>query len=92
MSLEKMELLESRIRNAIELISKLKEENSSLGRRVEDLEHELSSKTETLNSLSAEKEKADAMVSESKQLEEERDMIKSKIEDMISNLEGVDLG
>lgn len=92
MSLEKMELLESRIRNAVELISKLKEENSSLEKRVEDLEQELSSKTETLNNLNAEKEKVDAIVNESKQMEAERDMIKSKIEDMISNLDGIDLG
>jgi|GEM_PF-1243607 FtsZ-binding cell division protein ZapB len=92
MSLEKMELLELKIRNTVELISKLKEENSSLGKRVEDLEQELSSKTEALNSLNAEKEKVDTIVSESKQLEAERDMIKSKIEDMISNLEEIDLG
>jgi len=92
MSLEKMELLESRVRNAVEVIAKLKSEKSDLEQKMQELEKELSSKKEAFSSLQQEKERLDTLIKENQKLEEERGMIKSKIESMISNLEELDLG
>lgn len=91
MSLEKMEALESKIRKAVELISDLKEKNSNLERKIDELQRELSSQTENLSRLKEEKEKVDKVLDENRQLLEERDTIKTKIETMIASLDEIDL-
>ena len=79
MDLHKLEQLESRISGVLRLIAELKEKNNLLEARVNELEQELSGKTNELNQANGEKE----------QWGQEREVIRSRVETMLQTLEDI---
>jgi len=86
MDLSKLELLESRITKMIQLLLKLKEQNTSLENQLNTLQHELAKKDEELNRLRRENEYLSNREEEFKQLSRERAIIKDRLEGMLETL------
>ncbi|MBI4639311.1 MAG: hypothetical protein HY731_01380 [Candidatus Tectomicrobia bacterium] len=87
MDVEKLDILESRLLHLVNLIAELREKNQLLESRVTHLEGEISAKTEEVDRLKRENEEVAQLREESKNLLKERDLIRLKIEGMLSSLE-----
>jgi predicted nucleic acid-binding Zn-ribbon protein len=86
MDLSKLELLESRINKVVQMLVKLKEDNTFLENQVQALQHEIAKKDEEINRLRQENEFLANQEEEFKQLSRERTIIKDRLEGMLETL------
>ncbi len=89
MGVEKLDILEAKLLKLIENISDLKQKNNLLQEQIKDLQSEVSVKADEINQLSKENAELKQCSTESQRLLEERELIRSKIENMLHNLESV---
>lgn len=89
MGVEKLDILEAKLLKLIENISDLKQKNNLLQEQIKDLQSEVSVKADEINQLSRENAELKQCSTESQRLLEERELIRSKIENMLHNLESV---
>ncbi len=91
MGIEKLELLEERLKKVVKVVSQLREKNASLQKQVKDLQGALTEKSEELTRYMEETKDVSALQTEAKTLLEEREQIRRKIESMLDNLESIDI-
>lgn len=91
MEAQKLELLESRILKAIDEITRLREENTRFEAKVEDLKKEAADKDSTISTLNQDAQKAQDLSLKNRQLLQERDEIRLKIESLLDKLERIDI-
>ena len=91
MDLQRFEILEGKISQAIKLINALKDENKDLKARVQMLENTHHEKDEELARLRHELGNIQSNADESRQLKEREERIRSKVEDMLAKLEELQL-
>ena len=91
MEAQKLELLESRILKAIDEITRLREENTRLEAKVEDLKKEAADKDSTISTLNQDAQKAQDLSLKNRELLQERDEIRLKIESLLDKLERIDI-
>lgn len=91
MEAQKLELLESRILKAIDEITRLREENTGLEAKVEDLKKEAADKDSAISTLNQDAQKAQDLSLKNRELLQERDEIRLKIESLLDKLERIDI-
>ena len=91
MGIEKMELLEERLKKVIQVVSQLREKNAALEKRVNELQEALAQKTGELARYEEESGQVSTLQVEARTLLAEREQIRKKIESMLDNLESIDI-
>ncbi|MEK6681279.1 MAG: hypothetical protein AABY79_04855 [Nitrospirota bacterium] len=89
--MEKIEELEERVLKLIVLVRKLKEGREKLEKRMEVLEEDLTKKMDELSALQKQMAPLKQMEDDFNKLKEERVLIRTKVENILSELESVDL-
>lgn len=79
MDMQKLELLESRVSGFLGLLEELKQKNATLETQMGDLRRELSEKQEAVQQLQE----------ENRQLAQEREVIRGRVENMLEALNGI---
>ena len=90
--IEALDILQARVTKMLDVMADIREKNAGLQSRVGDLEKEVSSKTNDLTQLREENTRLLKVQEEYKQVVAEREIIRSKIEGMLKNLEEFELG
>jgi DNA repair exonuclease SbcCD ATPase subunit len=85
--IEALDVLQSRLSKMLEIMADLRERSSSLQSRVEDLEKDVTAKTEELTRLHEENARLQKIQEEYKQLVAEREIVRNKVEGMLKHLE-----
>lgn len=88
---EKIGQLEDRILKLIQFVKKLKDEKTKLEKRVDILEEDLTKKMDELSSLQKQMTPLKQIEDDFNKLKEERVLVRSKVENILSELESVDL-
>jgi len=88
---EKMDILEERITKIIKMVKNLREEKGVLEARVSSLEDELRRKEEELERVKHQIEEAERVEERLNNLSEERGLIRTRIEDILRELESIEL-
>jgi FtsZ-binding cell division protein ZapB len=91
MDLQKFEILENKISEAISLIQKLRQENRELQTQVQTLQKENQDKDAQLGALREEVQKLKDNAQESHQFKAREEEIRSKVEKMLAKLEELQL-
>lgn len=86
MDLSKLEMLESRITKVVQFLNQLREQNNTLENQVHTLQQELMNKEEELKCLRQDNETLCNQEKEYRQLSQERDLIKERLEGMLETL------
>ncbi|MBI3327442.1 MAG: hypothetical protein HYZ81_12170 [Nitrospinae bacterium] len=89
--IEALDMLQSRLVKMLDVMADLREKNGGLQNRVDDLEKEVSSKTDDIARLREENTRLQKIEEEHKQLVSEREIIRNKVEGMLKNLEKFEL-
>lgn len=89
--MEKIEELEERVLKLVVLVRKLKEARGKLEKRIEVLEEDLTKKMDELSALQKQMAPLKQMEDDFNKLKEERVLIRTKVENILSELESVDL-
>ncbi len=89
--MEKIEELEERVLKLVVLVRKLKEGRGKLEKRMEVLEEDLTKKMDELSALQKQMAPLKQMEDDFNKLKEERVLIRTKVENILSELESVDL-
>lgn len=88
---QKLELLEARVLKAITEINRLREKNTRLEKEVQELKKQAADKDKQLSALQPDARKLEELSAESRQLLQERDTIRLKIESLLDKLEKIDI-
>lgn len=88
---EKIGQLEDRILKLIQFVKKLKDEKAKLEKRIDILEEDLTKKMDELSSLQKQMTPLKQIEDDFNKLKEERVLVRSKVENILSELESVDL-
>lgn len=88
---EKIGQLEDRILKLIQFVKKLKDEKTKLEKRIDILEEDLTKKMDELSSLQKQMTPLKQIEDDFNKLKEERVLVRSKVENILSELESVDL-
>ena len=88
---EKIGQLEDRILKLIQFVKKLKDEKGKLEKRIDVLEEDLTKKMEELSSLQKQMTPLKQIEDDFNKLKEERVLVRSKVENILSELESIDL-
>ncbi|MFQ5823695.1 MAG: hypothetical protein ACE5JB_06540 [bacterium] len=91
MEMEQLEILETKINQAVELIGKLKKENQEMLNSNRELRTESESKDLIIQQLKEENKNLQQMHSKSSLGKEKEEKIKSKVEQMLSRLDDLQL-
>ncbi|MBI5182499.1 MAG: hypothetical protein HZA06_06275 [Nitrospirae bacterium] len=89
--MEKIEQLEDRVLKLIGLVKKLKDEKVKLESRINVLEDDLTNKMDELSTIKKELMPLREMGEDFNKLKEERVLVRSKVENILSELESIDL-
>ena len=88
---EKIGQLEDRILKLIQFVKKLKDEKGKLEKRIDVLEEDLTKKMDELSSLQKQMTPLKQIEDDFNKLKEERVLVRSKVENILSELESIDL-
>lgn len=88
---EKIGQLEDGILKLIQFVKKLKDEKTKLEKRIDILEEDLTKKMDELSSLQKQMTPLKQIEDDFNKLKEERVLVRSKVENILSELESVDL-
>ncbi len=88
---EKIGQLEDRILKLIQFVKKLKDEKTKREKRIDILEEDLTKKMDELSSLQKQMTPLKQIEDDFNKLKEERVLVRSKVENILSELESVDL-
>lgn len=88
---EKIGQLEDRILKLIQFVKKLKDEKAKLEKRIDILEEDLTKKMDELSLLQKQMTPLKQIEDDFNKLKEERVLVRSKVENILSELESVDL-
>ncbi|MBI5042275.1 MAG: hypothetical protein HZC10_00240 [Nitrospirae bacterium] len=88
---EKIGQLEDRILKLIQFVKKLKDEKTKLEKRIDVLEEDLTKKMDELSSLQKQMTPLKQIEDDFNKLKEERVLVRSKVENILSELESIDL-
>jgi chromosome segregation ATPase len=90
-SVEKMQMLEEKIVKAIDKLKSLGEENSVLNEKISELQGDLVKKDEEIRSVKQELGNVDILMTDIDKLKNEREAVKSQVENLIKELDSVEL-
>lgn len=88
---EKIGQLEDGILKLIQFVKKLKDEKTKLEKRIDILEEDLTKKMDELSLLQKQMTPLKQIEDDFNKLKEERVLVRSKVENILSELESVDL-
>ena len=86
MSLENLDILEEKINHAVLLIEKLKQDNETLRKEIDEVRAESQGKEERIHQLKEENNNLKLAYDESSLGKEKEEQIKSKVEQMLNKL------
>jgi hypothetical protein len=89
--IEALDVLQARLSKMLEVMTELREKSHSLQSRVEDLEKDVTAKTEELTRLHEDNARLQRVQEEYKQLVAEREIVRNKVEGMLKHLEKFEL-
>lgn len=89
--LEALDVLQARLSKMLEILADLREKSNSLQGRVEDLEKQVSAKSDELAHLREDNARLQKIQEEYKQLVAEREIVRNKVEGMLKHLEKFEL-
>jgi predicted nucleic acid-binding Zn-ribbon protein len=90
-SLDKIQILEEKITEVIDRINAVTEENNSLNSRVSELEDALKKKNDELTAARQDMKNIEVLKTDISKLNNERETVKSQVENLIKELESVEL-
>jgi chromosome segregation ATPase len=89
--IEALDVLQARLTKMLDIMADLREKSTSLQSRVEDLEKDVSAKSDELARLHEDNARLQTMQEEYKQLVAEREIVRNKVEGMLKHLEKFEL-
>jgi chromosome segregation ATPase len=89
--IEALDVLQTRLAKMLEIMAELREKNSSLQGRVEEIEKDVAAKSEELTRLHEDNARLQSIQEEYKQLVAEREIVRNKVEGMLKHLEKFEL-
>ena len=90
-SVEKMQMLEEKIVKAIDKLKSLGKENSVLNEKISELQGDLVKKDEEIRSVKQDLGNVDILMTDIDKLKNERETVKSQVENLIKELDSVEL-
>jgi chromosome segregation ATPase len=89
--IEALDVLQARLTKMLDILADLREKSNSLQSRVEDLEKDVSAKSDELARLHEDNARLQKIQEEYKQLVAEREIVRNKVEGMLKHLEKFEL-
>jgi hypothetical protein len=89
--IEALDILQARLTKLLDIMADLRERGNSLQSRVEDLEKEVTTKSDELVHLREDNLRLQKIQEEYKQLVAEREIVRNKVEGMLKHLEKFEL-
>jgi capsule polysaccharide export protein KpsE/RkpR len=89
--IEALDVLQARLTTMLDVMADLKEKSHSLQSRVEDLEKDVSAKSDELAQMREDNARLQKIQEEYKQLVAEREIVRNKVEGMLKHLEKFEL-
>jgi chromosome segregation ATPase len=89
--IEALDVLQARLTKMLDVMAELREKSHSLQSRVEDLEKDVSAKSDELAQLREDNARLQKIHEEYKQLVAEREIVRNKVEGMLKHLEKFEL-
>jgi chromosome segregation ATPase len=89
--IEALDILQARLTKMLDMLADLREKSHSLQSRVEDLEKDVSAKSDELAQLREDNVRLQKIHEEYKQLVAEREIVRNKVEGMLKHLEKFEL-
>jgi chromosome segregation ATPase len=89
--IEALDVLQARLTKMLDMMAELREKSHSLQSRVEDLEKDVSAKSDELAQLREDNARLQKIHEEYKQLVAEREIVRNKVEGMLKHLEKFEL-
>jgi predicted nuclease with TOPRIM domain len=89
--IEALDVLQARLTKLLDMMAELREKNTNLQSRVDDLETEVTTKSDELGHLREDNSRLLKIQEEYKQLVAEREIVRTKVEGMLKHLEKFDL-
>jgi chromosome segregation ATPase len=89
--IEALDVLQARLTKMLDIMADLRERSHSLQSRVEDLEKDVSAKSDELAQLREDNARLQKIHEEYKQLVAEREIVRNKVEGMLKHLETFEL-
>jgi chromosome segregation ATPase len=89
--LEALDILQARLTKMLDMLADFREKSHSLQSRVEDLEKDVSAKSDELAQLREDNARLQKIHEEYKQLVAEREIVRNKVEGMLKHLEKFEL-
>ena len=89
--IEALDVLQARLTKMLDIMADLREKSHSLQSRVEDLEKDVSAKSDELAQLREDNARLQKIHEEYKQLVAEREIVRNKVEGMLKHLEKFEL-
>jgi len=90
--IEALDVLQARLTKMLDIMADLRERSQSLQSCVEDLEKDVSAKSDELAQLREDNARLQKIHEEYKQLVAEREIVRNKVEGMLKHLETFELG
>jgi len=89
--IEALDILQARLTKMLDMLADFREKSHSLQSRVEDLEKDVSAKSDELAQLREDNARLQKIHEEYKQLVAEREIVRNKVEGMLKHLETFEL-
>jgi chromosome segregation ATPase len=89
--IEALDILQARLTKMLDMLADFREKSHSLQSRVEDLEKDVSAKSDELAQLREDNARLQKIHEEYKQLVAEREIVRNKVEGMLKHLENFEL-
>ncbi|HEX9868837.1 MAG TPA: hypothetical protein VGC99_09625 [Candidatus Tectomicrobia bacterium] len=89
--IEALDILQARLTKMLDMLADFREKSHSLQSRVEDLEKDVSAKSDELAQLREDNARLQKIHEEYKQLVAEREIVRNKVEGMLKHLEKFEL-
>jgi len=89
--IEALDILQARLTKMLDMLADFREKSHSLQSRVEDLEKDVSAKSDELAQLREDNTRLQKIHEEYKQLVAEREIVRNKVEGMLKHLEKFEL-
>jgi len=89
--IEALDILQARLTKMLDMLADFREKSHSLQSRVEDLEKDVSVKSDELAQLHEDNARLQKIHEEYKQLVAEREIVRNKVEGMLKHLETFEL-
>ena len=89
--IEALDILQARLTKMLDMLADFREKSHSLQSRVEDLEKDVSAKSDELAQMREDNARLQKIHEEYKQLVAEREIVRNKVEGMLKHLEKFEL-